>query len=495
MVDTTGGTACLEVHEAGDDGPDEIWLCVPRPGLPAIAASQGYNWFRYGLGSDGTSVVPLGGPQQVCPPYPPLPMSDAEEPMPLLSNDGDWAHHGRYLIRQVLFAGADPPHWSPILVLTDEPQPFIGAIHARMQDPSSQGAAQSLLDEARPGRAVKLTQRVMNNWQPVVLRGVAIRSSFTEHDFALDHAVGYIQRAKGEPGRVLPNGHLWEGDVTDPDWPGLDWHIDVRPDADVRYLASAAEADRIAVEIEHFTLPVAYRPQLGEWLQVTGRWVIDCGHVAAGMTAADGFLTEIHPPELLVASRPDVSRPYSTLARVLVTGAWQGFPLSFVVYPPPRPSADAGLRWEVADEWCLNATLRITPWPENANHLICTLETDDPTPLLIHYNGTVGMTDTRGYHALITCWWEAPTAQVKGRLTHGTEPAGGSVVFYRSAGGERTPWRETAADEAGAYTIPALVPGKYWLRPAGPAWDFADVPRLVEVAAGAQELSFAASRA
>src|SRR5579859_1104993 len=335
----------------------------------------------------------------------------------------------------------------------------------------------------------------MNNWQPVTVRGLAMRSSFTENDFALDHAVAYNRPASNGAGLETPSGTLWEGNATDPDWPGLDWHIDVRPDPDVRYLASPGQPERVAVEIEHFTLPVEYRPQLGEWLQVAGRWIIDAGHIEAGMGADDGFHTEIHPEELIVASRPDVSHALGTLARVTTTGAWQGLPLSFVVYPPPRPTPAAQLRWAVSDEWRQRATLTLTAWPANANHLVGTLETDDPTPLLIHTNGMVGMTDTRGYHALITCWWDVPAAQVAGQLLAAGAPAVGSVVCYAPAGAAPATWQQVAVDGAGAYTIPALPPGPYLFRPAGSAWDFAAVPHRVDLAPGAQAQDFAATPA
>ena len=73
----------------------------------------------------------------------------------------------------------------------------------------------------------------------------------------------------------------------------------------------------------------------------------------------------------------------------------------------------------------------------------------------------VGMTDTRGYHAVITCWWDAPTTRISGHLVHETEPARGSYLFYAPGGETPAPWRQVALDATGAYTIPALLPGTY----------------------------------
>src|SRR5439155_6369887 len=180
-------------------------------------------------------------------------------------------------------------------------------------------------------------------------------------------------------------------DTTDTMIPRLDWHIDVDAEPYTLYQASPGQTDGLSVEVEHFTLlPEQYRPATGDWLQVVGRWVTDVGHVEDGLTEANGFRTEIHPEELLVSSRPDPSHALGTLARVIITGAWQGLPLSFVVNPPARPSLEARLRWAKADEWPSAAPLTIQPWPkENPNHLICTLTTDDTTPLLVHPNGMV----------------------------------------------------------------------------------------------------------
>ncbi len=487
MVDTPASPACLEVHQEPAGASPAVWVCVPRLGLPGIAISQHYDWYRYRRGASG--IVPDGGPLQIVPPYGPWPTADpTPAPQPLLAMTGDWSHRASYFIAQVLLPGTDPPHWSPILVLTDEDQPFIGGIHARMQNPATRAAAVKLLNRARPGPAIHLSQRVMNNWQPVTLRGFAWRSSFTEHDFSVDHAMGYNRVGSGGD-LETPLGAIWQADLSDPNSPGLDWHIDINPDPDLRYLSSPAQPDRVAVEIEHFALPVEYRPLRGEWLQVTGRWVTDVGHIETGRTAIDGFHTEIHPEELLVASRPDPQHPLGTMARVIATGAWQGLPLSFVVNPPPRPSPAARLRWAIADEWRQRATLTLTLWPANANHLIGVIETTDTAPLLIRPNGVVGMTDTRGYHAIITCWWDVPVARVTGRLVPG------SVLFYAPAGAGPPPWRRAVADASGIYTLPALLPGPYLFRPAGTAWNYTGVPRQVVVAAGAQEVSFPATPA
>src|SRR5438552_2769322 len=97
-LDTPAGPAALEVHQAADAEQADIWVAVPRAGLPGIAASRACDWFHYRRNADDGAIVPAGDGIQVCPPYGPWPTTGAApDPQPVLRQDGDWAHGERYL--------------------------------------------------------------------------------------------------------------------------------------------------------------------------------------------------------------------------------------------------------------------------------------------------------------------------------------------------------------------------------------------------------------
>ncbi len=490
-----------------------------RP-APPPSTPLNYYWYEYELLPDGT-FVPVKQPLMAFSPYP-----TADGSIDVLRKPDDWAgpYHNSYdtetVIVQNLFQWRDgPPHWSPVLLAGLTPSG--PDLHDAMQDLHAGDRAKAvnwLNTVARPqnqpgctGTHFKVdvdyvigsstvyqqdfprgyTERAMKQWEPVTLRGVILLAHYPDPpgDFVLDHTDGYSDGHRA-PHRTLSdvlsdsifsitNFHLpGESDFawSDPAWPRLDWDMHVLADPDVNYLTSEVRRD-VGVEIEHFALESdagdrqRFFPQSYEWLQATGRWAVDCGHEK---------YTEIHPAEMLVSSAPAAEG--GVRAKVLATGAWIGEPLSFVVYPPPRGSVADSMDFSVEDKTEVGCHLEVTPWPKVApNHLVCTITSTNSDSPLIYYTGMVGMTPQRRLQAVVKCAWRRPMANVHGTVTAGpaNQPARGAAVYYRSAmnGPESygIGWSSVPTRDDGSFslTVPA---GSYWIRPAGPGYDFSGVP-------------------
>jgi hypothetical protein len=122
-------------------------------------------------------------------------------------------------------------------------------------------------------------------------------------------------------------------------------------------------------EIENWLVPGGYRPEPGDRMQMTGRWVTDCGH--------DDWHAEIHPFESFVTTHLVTmsSGGLEALNKIVVTGDWTGSNLDFDLWPPARPSPDARLQWgQIPGVMVNTALLRTTPEPaDNPNHLHITI--------------------------------------------------------------------------------------------------------------------------
>ena len=283
----------------------------------------------------------------------------------------------------------------------------------------------------------------------------------------------------------------------------------------------------------------SYYPVVGQWVQACGRWVIDTGHPQAldpespayqQMPDAqeklktgyriedlrDGFYTEIHPPEMMVASSVGLVRVSASLAQedmrtatvasVCATGASM-HDGEFVIFPPYRPSPLAKLKWSTCDangtigsyDRQIGGSLKLqTTSADNPNHLIGRIVWEgwpDPnvSPFLLYGSGMVGMTSLRGLQCLVRAWWDAPASahgMIRGTLAAppaGFDPSqvGGSRgvrVFYRNAAFANVFWQAVRADATGQFTIPDLAPGSDVLRPAASDYVFDTV--TVDVPAG-----------
>jgi len=182
------------------------------------------------------------------------------------------------------------------------------------------------------------------------------------------------------------------------------------------------------MEIEQWLIPVGYRPDPGDRALIVGRWIVDCGH--------DDWHAELHPQEVLVSSflqtaplnvglgattnLPSISERWSeltngsaaTVAKVVITGAWQGGGLEFDIWPPARPSADAVLQWQrepgIFQGGIQIATEAALPC-DNANHVHVRLTAPDFT----HDGGTFGDIYYNQVARAVTAymaWWTRPAA-------------------------------------------------------------------------------------
>ncbi len=77
-------------------------------------------------------------------------------------------------------------------------------------------------------------------------------------------------------------------------------------------------------------------PWPGDDIVEFGRWAIDCGH--------PNFQSEIHPPAIIVRKYNQIEGGTSkNVAEIYISGSYTGAEAEFDIYPPPRPSPDAGL--------------------------------------------------------------------------------------------------------------------------------------------------------
>jgi hypothetical protein len=462
---TPNGEAAIE---AWSKPRPKIFICVPKVNSGSDEPVA-YQWFEYTTTKRGGRIISTTPRYQYPPP---------DKKQPAMKYSGAWAEYSKYDAAEVILKGMDPPHWTPILIKNDNQ--IISNIHNRMQSASSQSQAVGMLTYVKNSvENQDLTDRAMENWQPVKLCGIIESANFPDGDLGIDHATDY------HDGESVPTGGLLPFEHSDPNWPGMDWDISVNPDPAYQYLRSTARPT-VRVEIEHFALgaEIYYWPVKGEWIQAVGRWVTDNGH-PENDDFTHGYYTEIHPPELLVSSR--LSGAYETEARVIVTGAWQGKLLTFVVNPPPRPSPTAQLKYQILKangakgyDRKQRCKLTVNPMggPSNPNHLLCKVTSTGKGPRILLNSGVVGMSRNRGLRCVIRCWWDETVAEVSGSLKSDKGTVRGAAIFYRDASFKKSKWRWVPTNETGGYRITGLALGKsYWFRPAGSRWSFPMVPR------------------
>jgi hypothetical protein len=499
---------CFELHRASDT--DSYWLCVPHP------CASTYLWYQFAREPDG-SFVSVPHPKLVSTPYP-FWLS-----RPVIANTGDWTGHEDYGLPQGSGIQDNPPHWSPVLVSGTHQEkvhhggkgPVAGAsltvdvpnfpdpavtkkLHDFMASSATIYHGVEMIDKARPVED-NLSKRVASNlWPPITLRGLVADSALSGGDYSGDHSTAFIEDGGPDPGLqgstlvdwgifspvgplsaivdvteyVTSDSDLLQ--ISDPDWPGMDWDVTVTTDADVRYLSSVEREGNLQVEIEQFAYrPSSYRPHNRDWLQTTGRWIFDCGH--SGHTGE--HYAEIHPPELIVNSHL-VGQTAHTSA--FTTGAWLGTPLSFVVFPPPRPDSFSKLLiWSNVDAQQL-ASFECQRWPlENPNHVVCTITADEVSedqapPVGLSSSGMVAMSRRRFLRARVQCFWSADE-QIA--IAHVEPGVVGVRVYIRDPAVANAPWGEMPLKLPEtlppAYEL-ALPPNKsYELRGAGSGRDYA----------------------
>jgi hypothetical protein len=505
---------CFELHRIGSK--DSYWLCVPHK------SASTYLWYQFARKSDG-SFVSVPHPKLTSTPYPFWGVR------PVIANTGDWTAHTDYgPLPQGAVGGTDPPHWSPVLVVAgthkekrkvhissgpkgghepiykwkwvnvpNSPDPAVTKkLHDLMSSPATVSQGVAMIDAARPVNE-DLTERVGNHfWPPITLRGRVKDSDLSGEDYSGDHGTAFVE--DGGPSTGFAGTDVsWLGlfldlgvmvatavtatqavtsggdpfNVHDRSWPGMDWDMHVEADPDVGYLTSVERPTEVQVEIEQFALkPASKRPKAGDWLQTTGRWIFDCGHSAKGE-----HYTEIHPPEMVVTSRL-VGQTTNTI--VVTTGAWLGSPLTFVVFPPPRPTVTSKLQVSVhidAEKMC---SLAWTRWPEdNPNHVVFTITRDDATDenapqIELWSTGLVAMSRRRFLRARIEAFWGEQFASVS------VDPAAaGTHVYFRDPDDAAFDWAEVPKyEEFGKPPVYGLTlePKTYVFRGAGSGWDYGD---------------------
>jgi hypothetical protein len=227
-----------------------------------------------------------------------------------------------------------------------------------------------------------------------------------------------------------------------------DWVVYVQPDPEYWFLQLANQAPEgyadgnyngehqgsVENEIDQWQLPTDFRPEPGDRIYMTGRWIVDCGH--------PDWHGELHPIESYVSShiervnsarRPRAIGQIQVVAKVVVTGTWPAYPnipnipwatwegqypLNLEVWPPPRPTPTAVLHFEKAAPPQGNFGLLVHDLllpTTNANHVEITVETatlETNFPRTHDYNQVYDPPDGvrlgRRMAATYYLWWEEP---------------------------------------------------------------------------------------
>jgi hypothetical protein len=464
------GKIVFEVHET--PGHQSLWICAPHPDQP-----QAHLWYEFVADAQG-NLKPKADPHLLSTAYPWW-----QDIKGKLDDTKPWCNGHEY---PYFGTGDPPPHWSPVFVVDDPKNSAQWDMCKTVHD-----WANGITGGANPIHAARpfgqnLTDRAMKNWPTFTLRGYTRSAGMAGGDWGSDHSTDYIEADGSVPTGSVSSNH------------GVDWDMNVAPDHDCAYMTSNCNPGAVETEIEAWALedpvisltdpspPLHYRTPDGVWVQVLGRWSIDCGHPdPQGQMHA-----EMHWPELIAWSKENAAGT-KTHSRVNATGAWLGGPLHFVVFAPNRPSATAILEHSITFDKKVNANLDVVGYPaDDPNHLICRVTATNHDPILLFDNGMVGMTGHRMLHAQVDCWWNEPTVAIGGKATvaGSAKPASGTKIFFYDPDDfppeeiASPVWNVINTDANGNFSLAGFKPKSYMFRPAGSGWDFHQVPKAINLA-------------
>lgn len=306
-----------------------------------------------------------------------------------------------------------PPEWQPLLHAFNAGGEWIDRgvdaeqLHKIMQEDPLR-ALDIMIFNGRPssrdwGDGLRAGNRPIF-WYSSRAEGIVTNSHLAGSDFGFTHRSSPRGWDLGDTTQVY-----YRGECNPVESRGLlcnDWNVFMRLDPEYNYMLAAPGTCRphpaprplcyaccdgrfsgnargedigtLETEVEQWQVPGGFRPEIGDRMTMTGRWMIDCGH--------DGWSAELHPIETFVTRHNPVSEQgdQATLTKVIVTSAWLGsrrtpdgqFSVGATVldlYPPARPSPDARLviEQELAG-FGIQADLQPVP-AENPNYYRLTL--------------------------------------------------------------------------------------------------------------------------
>ncbi len=201
---------------------------------------------------------------------------------------------------------------------------------------------------------------------------------------------------KGAAVRTI-KGVLTQSRISGTDFPmkpwhnSYDWNYFVKTDKQFFYLNSPANNDydaknRTSVmecEWDSKFVPLWSLPMPGDRIQVTGRWIYDCGHPINGK-----HRSEIHPPKAVVSFREEtelfagnkgLSRASKAIVYINSKGGYINQKIndqnySFDIYLPPKPSTSSVPKFKVSKMIASPVHPIIVPFPkENPKMLKVTI--------------------------------------------------------------------------------------------------------------------------
>lgn len=288
-------------------------------------------------------------------------------------------------------------------------------------DPSR--AQQILQYRGHPNEDDTMDRRIP--WMSSTLEGTVTNSFLSGDDYSGTHRAPARNYWLGSPPPRFNHRDNWfpddASDTPEHIWNDLsdDWIVFVKPDPEYRFLLvgdpqsstknsgnfNAELRANVENEIEQWLVPVGYRPEPGDRIFMSGRWIIDCGH--------DDWHAELHPFESYVSShresRDEALGLTEVVSSVVVTGAWPGGVLEFDLWPPARPSPTAVLKWNQELAIASELALEEEPLPrDNPNHLHIRVSSTTPwAPLLTKDYNDVYYNVTRRLVSKYRLWWMA----------------------------------------------------------------------------------------
>jgi len=188
-------------------------------------------------------------------------------------------------------------------------------------------------------------------------------------------------------------GVLTESRISGTDFPfkpwheQYDWNYFVKTDPQFFYLQSPANGSynvknkSAIMECEWDTkfVPLWSLPMPGDRIQITGRWIFDCGHPINGK-----HRSELHPPKAVISFRDETAKfsgnkGFSRASQAIVyingKGGYYNQKIndqnySFDIYLPPKPSAASKPKFITKKKIASKVNPIITPFPKENPKLL-----------------------------------------------------------------------------------------------------------------------------
>lgn len=256
--------------------------------------------------------------------------------------------------------------------------------------PTSIKKAHSVFSSENDGNGFKCGCRKSNSLKLVILPKI-LTKEFGEVVPSWVSAAKRDSRTRAQIRTI--KGVLTQSRISGTDFPlkpwhhSYDWNYFVKTDKQFFYLNSPANGkydakNQIAVmecEWDSKFVPLWSLPMPGDRIQVTGRWIYDCGHPKNGK-----HRSEIHPPKAVISFREEtdlfsgnegLSRASQAIVYINKKGGYINQKINdqnytFDIYLPPKPSVSSIPKFKVKKIIASTINPIITPFPSDDPKLL-----------------------------------------------------------------------------------------------------------------------------